>query len=286
MDIPKRLIESINNGQCAIFIGSGISSRLFTKQRKKYPNWNELISALNQWAKDHDLVSDIDYDLISEMITKKNYIISGQILKDKMTKTDFGEFLESIFRNDSIFDHLHDLILDIPFAFCLTTNFDSILESAYMYKYGKTLPTFTPDQIEMANTFFSENKYFLFKLHGSYERSDTITLTMDDYRNLHHQSSYIDLLKNIFLSKTVLFTGFSYSDPDIEFIVSELAYNFKSENRMHYLLVPQNSYNNLEQDYMKNKERITIIEYENSDGSHNGVDLFFNELINKTKKNI
>lgn len=86
------------------------------------------------------------------------------------------------------------------------------------------------------------------------------------------------------MNYSVMFIGFSYNDPDIDSIVSGLAHEFNSGSRMHYLICPNNTYNSLEKEYLKNKERLTIIEYNNTDNSYSGVDDFLKELSLKVKK--
>jgi len=286
MNIPNQLVESINNGRCVIFVGSGLSSRLFTKLGKKYPTWSGLLQAFLDYSFHYDLIEKSEAEMLCEMIKKGNLTMTAQILRDKANDTEFEEFLAGIFRNDNRFDSIHDSIMNLPFSFVLTTNYDAILECVFSYKYNKPIPTYTNLQISSVNNAISKKEYFLFKIHGTYEQLNTIVLTKNDYQALYYNRAYINILKNIFTNFSVLFVGFSYSDPDIEFIVSELSHEFAANNRMHYLLSSEKTYNSLEQEYMKKKERLTIIEYENADGSHSGVDFFFKELSLKVKKKL
>lgn len=284
MNIPNQLINALKNNQCAIFIGSGLSSRLFTKLGKQYPNWLNLLIDMSNWAFSHDNITKSQKILIDEIIRKSNLTVAAQILRSKMNQTEFGEFLDSIFRNDNRFDSIHNLLLELDCPFYMTTNYDCIFESAYSYKFGMPIAAYTHDQLGLINSSIAKNKKVLFKLHGTYERTNTIILTRSDYKNLYHQSAYLETLKKIFLSYTVLFVGFSYNDPDIEYVITELAHSFNSENRMHYLLIAEGNYNELEVEYMKQAERITVINYNNSDETHSGVDAFFEELLNKIEK--
>lgn len=284
MFIPNQLLESLNNDRCVALIGSGLSSRLFFHLGKKYPNWTELLQMYSEYSFHQDIITLQEKELVGNVIEKGNLTTAAQILKDKSNDLEFSTFLESVFRNENRFDNIHCQIWDLPFAFVLTTNYDSILECAYAYKYNKSIPTYTNKSLSNVNKSVSEKKNFLFKLHGSYEQPDTIIFTRKDYRDLYFNDAYIDTLKNIFLNYSVLFVGFSYNDPDIDSIVSGLAYEFNSGSRMHYLLCPSNTYNSLEKEYLKTKERLTIIEYDNTDKSHSGVDDFLKELSLKTKK--
>ena len=286
MRIPNQLVESLNNRQCVVLVGSGLSSRLFTRIGKRYPSWTGLLEELLDYAYQHDCFNENEKIMLMDMLSKGNLSMSAQILRNRMTETDFGAFLDSIFRNDNRFDRAHNQIMGLPFAFFMTTNYDTILECAHSYKYNTQLPVYTNEQSATINNKISNNERFLYKIHGTFDRPSTVVLTKNDYRKLYYEESYIATMKNIFINYSVLFIGFSYSDPDIELILSEISRTFSGNNRMHYLLISQGVYNSLEQEYMKNDDRVTVMEYDNSDGSHSGVDLFLDELISRVKKKL
>lgn len=286
MYIPNRLIKSIDNGQAAIFIGSGLSARVFSQMGKKYPLWSELVNELNRWSLENDIIDETEYRLLNDIIEKNNLTMAAQILRQKASKTDFSSFLDMVFRNDNRFDYIHSLILDIPFNCIMTTNYDAIIESAYNIKYNRPLPVYTWEQVGVVNNYFNEGKEFLFKLHGSFERENTVILAENDYQLLYHNNAFLELLKKIFLSKSVLFVGFGYNDPAIKSLISNLSFDFSGNNCMHYLLIEQNRYNNLEKEFLKHNDRITIIEYENNDKTHSKIGDFFSDLRStlRTKK--
>lgn len=278
MNIPNRLKQAIDNKQAIIFIGSGLSARVFTDMGKRYPSWTELLKKYNEWSLQNDLINKTEYDMIDEIIGKGNLTIAAEVLRQKSSNTDFGAFFDEIFRNDNRFDHVHNAILDIPFAYILTTNYDAIIESAYRAKYNSEIPVYTWDQVNMVNKRINDDDLFLFKLHGTYDRADTVILAENDYRKLYHKEAFLDTLKSIFINKSILFVGFGYNDVAITRIISNIAYTFEQNNCMHYLLIEKNRYNELEKQYLLQNDRITVIEYDNPDGSHSEIDTFFSQL--------
>lgn len=284
MRIPNQLIKAINNNNCILFVGSGLSLRVFSNNGKKYPQWDELIIYLNEWAFENDFINDTEKKLITDIINKNNLLVAAQILKRKMTKTDLASFFDITFRNDNKYDLVHKLILDIDFPYYLTSNYDSLIESAYFDYYATSLPTYTHDQLSLVNACISKNTKMLFKIHGTFDRVDTVILSNEDYRNLYNNSAYIEILKSIFLNKTVLFVGFGYNDPGISYILNSLSQDFKNENHLHYLLSEEGKYNSLEIEQLKEFERISVIEYSNEDGLHQNVDEFFKILAYECKK--
>ncbi|MPT35885.1 MAG: hypothetical protein E2604_12560, partial [Flavobacterium sp.] len=64
---------------------------------------------------------------------------------------------------------------------------------------------------------------FLYKIHGDYENPDTIVLFDSDYKEIYDKSNHNqDALKNFFKGKTLLFIGFSLSDPFVNDLFSNV----------------------------------------------------------------
>lgn len=285
MNIPKKLIEALQNGSLVLFVGSGLSLRVFEQHRKKYPSWAELLHLLNNWCEENDAINISEHKMIEDIIKRNNYSVAAQLLKKRINKTEFDSFLYSVFNIGNQYDKIHKTILSLPFAYYITTNYDSVIETAYSDLFAKKIPALTFSEIGLANKFMNDNELFLFKIHGTFEQSSTVVLSDYDYHTLYNQDSFVETLNKIFLSKTVLFVGFGYNDVAIRNILTRLAFSFNGNNGMHYLLAESNAYNALEKEYYKDTDRVYIIEYENTDRTHSGINLFFEKLLSDVKKN-
>src|SRR6185312_8547265 len=74
----------------------------------------------------------------------------------------------------------------------------------------------------------STKRYFVLKAHGTAERPETIVLDTSDYgRLIHNSPSYRTFLRAMFLHRTVLFIGFSMTDPDLLGLLQELKVIFE-----------------------------------------------------------
>lgn len=285
MNIPKKLIEALQSGNLVLFVGSGLSLRVFEQHGKKYPTWAELLYLLNNWCEENDAIDNSEHKMIEDIIKRNNYSVAAQLLKKRINNTDFGSFLYSVFNIGNQYDIIHKTILSLPFAYYITTNYDSVIETAYSDLFAKKIPALTSSEIGLANKFMNDNELFLFKIHGTFERGNTVVLSDYDYHTLYNQDSFVKTLNKIFLSKTVLFVGFGYNDVAIRNILTKLTFSFNGNNGIHYLLAENNAYNNMEKEYYKDTDRVYIIEYDNSDGTHSGINQFFEQLLSDVKKN-
>ena len=110
MRIPNQLIKAINNNNCILFVGSGLSLRVFSNNGKKYPQWDELIINLNEWAFENDFINDTEKKLITDIINKNNLLVAAQILKRKMTKTNYENLIGNTNQTNDTIIKMHYLL--------------------------------------------------------------------------------------------------------------------------------------------------------------------------------
>jgi len=77
----------------------------------------------------------------------------------------------------------------------------------------------------------------VYKMHGDQENPDDAVLTKDDYEKYHiTHGAFISALSGDLISKTFLFLGFSFTDPNLDYILSRIRINFKDNQRKHYCI--------------------------------------------------
>jgi len=77
------------------------------------------------------------------------------------------------------------------------------------------------------------------KMHGSMLDVDSIVLTRGDFRRvLFSKPGYRDFLRRLFLDSTVFFYGYSFSDPNVDFLLQDLIASYGGNARPHYALLP------------------------------------------------
>ena len=75
----------------------------------------------------------------------------------------------------------------------------------------------------------------LYKMHGDIERPDIAVLTKDDYEKYHlTHGPFINALSGHLVDTTFLFLGFSFSDPNLDYILSRIRVSYREHQRRHY----------------------------------------------------
>jgi len=84
------------------------------------------------------------------------------------------------------------------------------------------------------------NPTYVFKIHGSHTEPDKCIVFRRDYDKLYtgEAEAAVKKLEIIFAEKTILFLGFSFSDPDINLVFNELDIAFENFIK-HYIITKE-----------------------------------------------
>lgn len=279
--VPDDLVTEIKGSElskCIVFVGAGLS------QGAGLPGWRELLHMMICWAEDHGV--DIpDRAKLECHIDEGKLLMVAEEMRRRLRKDDFRRFMVEKFRKPiSELTEAHKLIPKIPFAAALTTNYDKLLESAYTLVHRGVAPhVFThSDRSEVSAAACSE-EFYVFKVHGTIDRIDTIILGSTDFDKLmDSESPYQYLLTLIFSTKTILFLGFRLEDPDLRQLLDRLRRVFKDYTRKHYALMNTEDLSSIEQNNFERLYNIEIIPYVPSASDHPEVRDFLEELARKT----
>jgi NAD-dependent SIR2 family protein deacetylase len=226
MNIPSSLIEKINKKQIVIFAGAGLS------MNAGLPSWTELIVNILDEIKDKEPKSDkykiaLDDEIMSplDVLNKiehhKEYAIEA--LNKKIRSYDSK-------KPTKIHEHLEGISSKI-----ITTNYDCLLENQFQEH----------EKISYSNNFkvakLSEYDKYIFKIHGDIHEPDKCVLFPFQYEKLYNekeQSSVFEL-KKIISDKSILFIGFSLSDPHINFVFDFIANIYNGFTPEHFIITTE-----------------------------------------------
>ncbi len=77
------------------------------------------------------------------------------------------------------------------------------------------------------------------KMHGTAIDVDSIVLTRGDFRRvLFEKPKYREFLRRLFIDSTVFFYGYSFRDPNVDFVLQDLIASYSGNARPHYALLP------------------------------------------------
>ena len=237
-----------------LFTGAGVSVKA------GLPTWKSLIETLASGIRPRDPVTaDIMLSKVGKgaLTTAVDYFM----LSDEMNTGDKYRLI-----SDTLSKYDHNAILNVaklPFKGCLTTNFDeSILQaigrsrekSPRDYKYGDS--SFKQAQWE--------KNLFVARIHGAVENPEAIVLSDKQFENLLRDEAYLELLRTCFSQRNVLFLGFSFYDPAIRHVFSELEKKFGSSTPgRHLAILPDN----IESEFIQKAHNLNIdvVRYSSTD---------------------
>ncbi|MCE7698399.1 MAG: toll/interleukin-1 receptor domain-containing protein [Methanobacterium paludis] len=284
--IPSDIIKSLKANKCILFVGSGLSSQVKRSNNEKLPNWENLLKELLNYAILEKIEFFNDPNEILGMIDKGNLLMAAQELQERVGNPIMGQFFDSIFRDSSVIpSKTHRILPHIPFRAILTTNYDSLIEGAYtVEENGKIPAVFTQEDLFEQNQLLYKDDFFIFKIHGDFNRPSTIVLSSRDYQEvLFRTPGYRHFIETLFATYMVVFVGFSGNDPDITNILDKLSSIYSRTLNKHYILLPQGTINATEKRRFLLDRRLEVVEYI-KDNDHTQVTEFLKEIQNQIER--
>ena len=249
---PKAIIEAVNNGTLAVFIGAGVSRLIGCK------GWDELAGNLVEKCfktrgEDGDpLISYKERDTLSQIKDHKQTItICHYIFSKHGQESIFYSELEAALKaEDQLLDtkNIYKELIGLHGIF-ITTNADTYFDTK-----------FRPDQISYEDfkpDRIGRNR--LFHIHGSIVDKSSLVFTVPQYFNRYRSKDFEHFLMRIFDNYYVLFVGYGMDEFELlDFIIPR----FSSEGKKvieRFILLP----------FYRGEEN--ILEYQQSYYAHMGI---------------
>lgn len=139
------------------------------------------------------------------------------------------------FTKDAKLTENHRLITMLPIKTVWTTNTDQLLEQAY--RETRKRPDVKIKQDDLAVTI-PKRDVTIYKMHGDFSQPRSAVLTKEDYETYNeHRALFSEKLKGDLIEKTFLFLGFSFTDPDIDYILGRIRALLGQNQREHYCIM-------------------------------------------------
>jgi len=206
-------VTEINNGDAAIFAGAGLSTPV------GFVNWKGLLKDL---ADELNLNIEKEHDLTSIAQYHSNKFKRGKI--NNKIKNEFTTLKEG--------SENHKILSKIGIDTFWTTNYDQLIEKT-LEADGKIV------ERKVRNEDFASNikkkDAIVYKMHGDKDSPDEAVLTKDDYETYNDKKElFSTALRGDLLSKTFLFIGFSFDDPNLDYILGRIKILLKDNTPTHY----------------------------------------------------
>lgn len=221
----ERLIRLIQEERVSLFIGAGFSIEA------QAPSVGELRDSIlsqfddKQQREEHkdDSLPDLANFFVEEICCgSRNSLI--EILQQKFNfvpaKMDDHQALAKI-------PHFHNIF---------TTNYDTLLEDSY--EAGDRLVI----RKDVDCAYLDDSKPVrIFKIHGDFVNQDFVVITSQDYKDYFKKNpnpQMWDIVKREFLTKNILFIGYSLADSNILDIIRRISKAVNKNQKDMFLIAP------------------------------------------------
>lgn len=214
--------DAIKNASAALFIGSGLS-----RDANAY-DWKNLLK---------EAASDINLDVDKEeydLIALAQYYVNGK------KRTKINEAISKCFKDVVKPAENHLLLATMPIFSYWTTNYDKLIENAFSELNISTMVLTDDDSLKK----FTDGKDVIIrKLHGDVDNPSDCVITKHDYEEFAYKHEILlAQLKGEMCAKTFLFLGYSFSDMDINHILTRIRLFYKGESpRRHFCVMKEAS---------------------------------------------
>lgn len=253
------LLCDLAEDKVALFLGAGVSASSEINEKPAFKGWSDF---LEEAAKSRE---ESLRNQILELIKRRDYLLACQILQDSY-EHEWQELITTEYGKSAEPSRLHKSIISLRQRLIITTNFDKLIETAWLQSSSTGDRGFKVISNIDANVFRCLKDHdtpYLIKIHGSVDNTSSLVFSRSEYIKLAFgNNKYTNFLDAILLNYTILFIGFSMDDPAISSLMEMYTLNYPNA-RPHYIVTPQGG-NEKISEINKKLRKLSTIEYDSS----------------------
>lgn len=220
----KEFVKDLGENNVAVFAGAGMS------KSAGFVNWADLLRDI---ATELGLSVDKEHDLIS----LAQYHVNENRGKSRINKKILEEFAQEAEATEN-----HKILARLPVTTFWTTNYDTLIEDSL--KAANRVVDVKHQVKQLANTR-PKRDVVIYKMHGDVHHPADAIITKEQYESYYKtHESFVTTLSGDLISKTFLFIGFSFTDPNLDYVLSRLNIQFGVDSRQHYCFIKKQSKGN------------------------------------------
>ncbi len=237
-------VKELHEGTAAVFLGAGMSAPA------GFVDWIALLQPLaERLGLDAKLEADHLVALAQYHVNDNGQNRSG------LTRRLIAEFPTHTQPPEN-----HRLLARLPISTYWTTNYDKLIEKA-LEDEGKIVDV--KYRVPQLASTKPRRDAVVYKMHGDVDHADEAVLTKDDYERYSvDRGAFVNALTGELVSKTFLFLGFSFKDPNLDYILSRIRITFQQNGRQHYCIfkkvVQESGEQQADFEYKQAKQRLLI----------------------------
>ena len=210
----REYIKAIRDGNAAVFAGAGLS------RPSGYVVWKELLRPL---AEDIGLNIEDEHDLTAVA----QYVRNNSGNRAAINSTILDAYGKDVARNENV-----SILTRLPIYTYWTTNYDRLIEEGL--RDANRNSDVKINYKQLSNTK-RDRDAIVYKMHGDVEHAADAVLTKDDYAQYERNYPFFrSVLQGDLISKTFVFIGFSFEDPNLDSILGQIRLLLDENIRNHY----------------------------------------------------
>lgn len=215
----REIVHELHNKNVAVFAGAGLS------KEAGYADWKGLLKDI---INDLGLDPDEDHDL--NLITLAQYHCN----QAGGNRSQLTQLILDYFSQTKNPTKNHEILAQLPIQTYWTTNYDKLIEIALIE--AKKVPDVKYSLRQLSVTWPNRD-VVVYKMHGDVDHPYDTVILKDDYESYPlKMSPFISALRGDLIEKTFLFLGFSFKDPNIDYILSRVRALYENHQRRHYFI--------------------------------------------------
>lgn len=210
-------VQALRDENAAIFAGAGLSIPA------GLVDWAALMRGI---AEDVGLSVDREHDLVSVA----QFHVNERGGRHRINQALITEFAERAVLTDN-----HKILASLPIRTYWTTNYDTLIEDSL--RQARKRVDVKTTEASLATTL-PRRDALVYKMHGDVAQVDEAVVTRDDYEAYSTTHPlFSTALQGDLVSKTFLFIGFSFNDPNLSYLLSRIRLLLGQNRRDHYCLL-------------------------------------------------
>jgi hypothetical protein len=269
------LLSYVRERRCVLFVGAGLS------RAAGYPGWRDLMIAVLKATMPRNAGASTRQEFRALLKAGRYAEIADQC-REILGRARFAELLRSqLVKPVAPPEATHRSIVQTPYAAIVTTNFDTLIEDAFRLWSDEGVPKCpTGAQLGRHGTLLLDRAFFILKAHGTILDEKSLVFTSEDYRRITHANpAFQSMMAAILLTHSVLFVGYSLSDPNFRLLLESQLSVFGAQAPPRYALME--GVGALEAEVLRRTAGIEAIPYPR--GEHQLVATFLSTLASATR---
>lgn len=241
----KKYTKYLKTGRAVAFLGAGMSAGA------GFVNWKELLK---------DVATELELD-----ITKEDDLVSlAQFyVTQKQSKKGLIETIIENINTSKTPTKSHSILARLPLDTYWTTNYDDLIEKS-LFDIKKRVDVKRRDKDLLYPIKGSD--VVVYKMHGDVSASSDAVITKDDYELFQDtHGSMLNALKGDLTTKSFLFLGYSFSDPDLNDLLARIRCMVGEEKQEHFAIMREVKREDVDSDssldYAKKKRLLQINDF-------------------------